>query len=310
MEYSGAVYHVASRGQERSSIFQYSEDRKAFLKILGSVARDHGWLVHGYCLLGNHYHLLVETPSPNLSLGMRALNGRYTQKFNRRHRRSGHLFEGRYRAVLVQKQSHLLELHRYLVLNPVRARLVRSPGDWPWSNYRATVGRSVPPDWLEVDWTLGQFGTRRSLAREQYRRFVLAGKGVGSPLKQVRGQIYLGDERFLAGMAKRIADRAQEAEIPLPQRRPWGVSLERVRRAVAREFGVSEAGLSRSRGGEDKMAAIYLARKLTGLTGREIGAAFGVKPARVSNVVREVEEPARQRLRARAERLQTRLRNV
>src|ERR1700682_2543332 len=189
VEYPGAVYHVSSRGHERSSIFRDDEDRKSFLKIFRTVAADQGWLVHAYCLIGNHYHLLLETRAANLSLGMRSLNSRYGQKFNRRHGRSGHVLEGRYKAILVQKESHLLELHRYVVLNPVRARLVRRPGEWPWSNYRATSGRSAVPPWLEVDWTLSQFGLRRGAAREAYRRFVLAGKGLPSPLEDVKGQI-------------------------------------------------------------------------------------------------------------------------
>lgn len=310
VEYPGAVYHVASRGQERGAIFRDDVDREIFLRILGSVVEDHGWLLHGYCLMTNHYHMLVETQSANLSVGMRALNGRYTQRFNQRHRRSGHLFEGRYKGVLVQKQAHLLELHRYVVLNPVRAGLVVSARDYAWSNYRATSGLSPGPAWLETDWTLGQFATRRRMAREQYRRFVAAGKGIRSPLQRVRGQIYLGDERFVRKAVSRAAELASDGEIPLAQRRPWAVSLEDVGRAVAKEFGVAAGRLARRRGGEDKIAAIYLARRLTGLTGKQIGVAFGVKPARVSNAVREVDEGQHQRLRPRIERLRLKLQNV
>ncbi|HXM78962.1 MAG TPA: transposase [Thermoanaerobaculia bacterium] len=310
IEYPGAVYHVSSRGHERSSIFRDDEDRKSFLKIFRTVAADQGWLVHAYCLMGNHYHLLLETRAANLSLGMRSLNSRYGQKFNRRHGRSGHVLEGRYKAILVQKESHLLELHRYVVLNPVRARLVRRPGEWPWSNYRATSGRSAVPPWLEVDWTLSQFGLRRGAAREAYRRFVLAGKGLPSPLEDVKGQIYLGEERFVKAVAKQLPRPSADDQIPLRQRRPWQVSLESVRKSVAREFGVSVEALSRMRGGEEKMAAIYLARKLTGLSGRGVSSAFGVKEARVSNVIREIEEGGRKRLRARVERLRATLLNV
>lgn len=167
LEFPGALYHVISRGNERSPIFRDDWDRGFFLGILGSVVRDHGWLVHSYCLLGNHYHLLVETPQGRLSKGMHVLNGRYTQKFNRRHRRAGHVLEGRFKAILVEKEAHLLELHRYIVLNPVRAGLVSRPEDWSWSSYRATCGLRRRPGWLEVRWTLAQFGgaPRRQSAR-------------------------------------------------------------------------------------------------------------------------------------------------
>jgi REP element-mobilizing transposase RayT len=310
LEFAGAVYHVVSRGHERSKIFRNHADREAFLKMLGFVARDLGWRVHAYCLMANHYDLLIETPSPNLSLGMRALNGRYTQKYNRLHDRTGHLFEGRYRAILIQKEARLLDLHRYVVLNPVRAGVASNAGDWEWSSYRATGGRAPQPVWLEVDWTLGQFGRSRRLATEEYRRFVRAGKGQRSPLEDVRGQIYLGDERFIRSVLRRAPARDEDEEIPLSQRRPWSVGLDEIRRAVAKEFRVPVEGLSRSRGGEDKMAAIYLARKLTGLTGREIGDAFDVRPARVSNVVREIEEEDSRKLRPRVERLRAKLLNV
>jgi len=311
LEFAGAIYHVVSRGHERSKLFRDDEDRAEFLKTLGSVARDHGWRVHAYCLLANHYHLLVETPSPNLSDGMRALNGRYTQKFNRTHQRSGHLFEGRYKAVLIQREPHLMELHRFVVSSPVRADLVERAGDWAWSSYRATVGRVSPPAWLEVDWTLSRFARTRRVATEEYRRFVRSREGGGrSPLEEVRAQIYLGDERFIRSVRRRAPVREEDREIPLSQRRPWNVSLEAIRRAVAREFHVPVERLSRSRGGTDKMAAIYLARKLTGLTGNEIGKAFDVRAARVSNVIREIEEDDPHRLRPVVERLRAKLLNT
>ena len=307
LEYPGALYHVCSRGHERGGIFRDDADRNGFLKMLARVVEEHGWIVHSYCLMGNHYHLLLETPSANLAAGMRKVNGWYTQKFNRRHRRSGHLFEGRYKSVLVQKEAHLLELCRYLVLNPVRAGMVKSPGDWPWSNFRATSGGAEKPEWLETDWTLAQFARGRNAAGRAYRRFVMAGKGLVSPLKAVRRQIYLGDDGFLKEMRRRLDDREPDTEIPVSQRRPWSVGLEDVRRAVAKSFDVPDSALSRRRGGDEKVAAIYLARKLTGLTGAQIGAAFGVKPARVSNAVRDVEEGERARLRPRLDRIRARL---
>jgi putative transposase len=131
IEFAGGLYHVTSRGDGREAIFLTEEDRRLFLSVLSEVVRDFNWAVHAYCLMDNHYHLLIETPDGNLSKGMRQLNGVYTQRFNRQHGRVGHVFQGRYKAIIVQKESYLLKLARYVVLNPVRARMVRSPAEWP-----------------------------------------------------------------------------------------------------------------------------------------------------------------------------------
>jgi putative transposase len=151
IEFAGGLYHVTSRGDGREAIFLGGEDRRLFLGVLSEVVPDFNWAVHAYCLMDNHYHLLIETPDGNLSKGMRQLNGVYTQRFNRQHGRVGHVFQGRYKAIIVQKESYLLELARYVVLNPVRARMVRSPAEWPWSSYRATAGLCDAPFWLATD---------------------------------------------------------------------------------------------------------------------------------------------------------------
>jgi len=142
IEYDGALYHVTSRGNERKSIFRDDADRKLFLKTLSQVTDRFNWVCHAYYLMNNHYHLVIETPDGNLSKGMRELNGVYTQAFNRRHHRVGHLFQGRFKGILVQKESHFLEVCRYVVLNPVRAKAVKHPREWAWSSYRATGGES------------------------------------------------------------------------------------------------------------------------------------------------------------------------
>ena len=141
LEYAGALYHITSRGDRREPIYEDDADRKMFMSLLEQVCKTYNWLCHAYCLMGNHYHLLVETPEANLSKGMRQLNGLYTQSYNRNHNRVGHVFQGRYKAILVEKQSYLLELARYIVLNPVRAQMVHVAGDWQWSSYRATIGQ-------------------------------------------------------------------------------------------------------------------------------------------------------------------------
>jgi hypothetical protein len=141
--------------------------------------------------MDNHYHLLIETIDPTLSRGMRQLNGVYTQVFNRRHDRVGHVFQGRYKAILVEKEAYLLELSRYIVLNPVRAKIVKKPEEWEWSSYRATAGLREAPPFLTVDWILGQFASERRRAQRLYRKFVAGGIG-RSPWNELKGQVYLG----------------------------------------------------------------------------------------------------------------------
>jgi len=140
LEFAGALYHVTARGDRREPIHEDDADRSAFLDIFGTVVEDFNWVAHAYCLMGNHYHLLVETPDANLANGMRQLNGTYTQWSNRTHHRVGHLFQGRYKAIVVDKDAYLLEVYRYIVLNPVRAKMVKSVADWPWSSHRAVMG--------------------------------------------------------------------------------------------------------------------------------------------------------------------------
>ena len=198
IEFPGAVYHITSRGNARQNIVADDQDRTQFLTLLAHVIDRFGWLCHAYCLMDNHYHLLLETPQPNLSLGMRQLNGRYTQTFNRRHERVGHLFQGRFTAILVEKDAHLLELCRYVVLNPVRAKMVAHPRLWLWSSYRATGGDTSAPLWLTVEWVRGQFGVRQREAQAQYRQFVADGHQSPRPWEHIQGQIYLGSEDFIA----------------------------------------------------------------------------------------------------------------
>ena len=147
--------------------------------------------------MGNHYHLMIETPDANLTKGTRHLNGVFTQWSNRRHKRSGHLFQGRYKAILVDRDSYFLELARYIVLNPVRAAMVKHPRLWVWSSYGTTRGTSPAPVWLTTDGLLAEFGKRRVGARRKYQQFVEEGMSAESIWKDLKGQIYLGDDDFV-----------------------------------------------------------------------------------------------------------------
>lgn len=218
LEYPGALYHVTSRGNARQRIFRDDHDRETFLDILAQVIKRFGWLCHGYCLMDNHYHLLIETPLANLAAGMRQLNGLYTQRYNLRHRTVGHVFQGRYKAIVVEKDSHLLELCRYVVLNPVAAGVVAVPGEWKWSSYGATGLSRRAPEWLCTDWVLSQFGRGRSEAQERYREFVREGMGKKPVWDGLVGQIFLGGEEFVAKCRNRIGGREGLEEVPRAQR--------------------------------------------------------------------------------------------
>lgn len=249
LEYPGALYHLTARGNARQAIFRDDADRGIFLAVMAKVVARYNWLCHAYCLMGNHYHLLIETPEANLSAGMRQLNGLYTQAFNRRHARVGHLLQGRFKAILVDKDSYLLELARYIVLNPVRARMVTHPKAHPWSSYRATAGLASGPAFLTRDWLLRQFARQRHAAERRYRQFVNVGVGAPCPWDKLTGQILLGPEAFVKQLARRLKAAENLTEIPRRQRlaaRPGLKSLlpaDGFRKKAARDQAIRKAHL-------------------------------------------------------------------
>ena len=180
LEFADALYHVTSRGNERKSIFLNEQDFLLFLEILSKVCKQFNWIIHAYCLMTNHYHLLVETPDANLAKGMRQLNGVFTQSFNRNHHTVGHRLQGRYKAILVDKDDYLLELCRYIVLNPVRAHMVASPNEWKWCSWHYMIGKQAPPCWLATDTLLLMFDKNRQQAIKEYIGFVQSGDYSGS----------------------------------------------------------------------------------------------------------------------------------
>jgi REP element-mobilizing transposase RayT len=218
IEYEGAMYHVTSRGNERKPVFKDDGDREVFLDTLHKVNKRYNFLCYAYCLMDNHYHLIIETPDGNLSKGMRQLNGVYTQAFNKRHHRVGHIFQGRYKSILIQKESHLLEVCRYVVLNPVRAKVIKEPEEWRWSSYRGMVGMGKPHLCLTRDWVLGQFSERRKVAEKKYREFVYAGMTGERIWKELKGQCILGKEEFVDGLINYVKGYADIKEIPKSQR--------------------------------------------------------------------------------------------
>ena len=200
IDLAGALYHVTSRGDRREDIFHDTSDREDWLTLLEQVCERFNWRCHAYCQMTNHYHVVVETPDANLSHGMRQLNGVYTQRFNRRHGLVGHLFQGRFKGILVERETHLLELARYVVLNPVRAGMVANAAEWRWSSFTAMTGAAPAPSWLTTDWLLSQFGQDRHTARLRYIDFVRAGAGQAPIWEGLRHQLFLGSEVFVEQM--------------------------------------------------------------------------------------------------------------
>ncbi len=207
LEFPDAIYHVTTRGNDEADIFVDDQDRQQFLNVLGEVVSRTGWVVHAYVLMNNHYHLLIETPQANLSRGMRQLNGVYTQRFNSLHGSGGRVFQGRFKAILTERDGYLLDLCRYIVLNPLRLKAVKNISRYRWSSYRATAGEVKPPVWLHTGWILDHFGRSSSVAQRKYAEFVQAGINLPSPLAKVKSQVLLGSAAFVKKMKQRLLSK-------------------------------------------------------------------------------------------------------
>jgi len=255
------------------NIYEDDWDRNRFLILLDQAVDRFNWLCHTYCLMDNHYHLVVETVDGNLSRGMRHLNGVYTQSFNRRHKRVGHIFQGRFKSILVERDSYLLALCRYVVLNPVRGGMVKDPGQYRWSSYRATAGLTKRPSFLTIDWILQQFGKKRAEAQRRYRQFVASGMGEPSPWGQLKAQCILGGREFIESFAPTLQERSDLTEIPKRERFASRPPLDQL-------FGNMTA---RSRAERNK--AIRRAHLEYGYTLTEIARYVGIHCTTVSRIV-------------------------
>lgn len=266
LQFPGALYHVTSRGDHKCAIYQDRTDYVVWLTILGEICAQYNFVIHGYCQMTNHYHLIVETLDGNLSQGMQQLNGRYSQYYNRRHALVGHVFQGRFKAILVQREQYMMELARYVVLNPLRAGLVTTLDEWRWSNYLCFMGRQTIPAWLDTSTTLQTFSESGEQAINAYHRFVIAGIGQASPLAQTRHQLILGDDAFVSRF-RHPAGREEQQAVVKQQRRALALPLEAYATRfpsrdaamanayysnaytmthIARHFGVSEKTVSRA----------------------------------------------------------------
>lgn len=285
IEFPGALYHLTARGDRQEPIFDDDGDRRALLDVLASALDRFDACCFAYCLMGNHYHFVLQTRRANLSRCMRHVNGVYSQRYNRRHAKVGHLFQGRFNAVLVDSDAYLLEVCRYVDLNPVRAGMVTFPQDWRWSSYRAHAGLVAPPAWLATEALqrcVAPHAARRIRGRA-YAAFVARGHHVRLWEDVLVGQIFLGDAAFAERMRARTIGTSQvvapSREVPRQQRRaPMLPMQEYLHGADGRDAGIAAAFLE---GGHSQAA---------------IAAAVGLSASRVSRVI----AAAQRRLRARS----------
>jgi len=279
IEFPGAVYHVTSRGDRREPIFEDDKDRAVLLNIVGQMLARFDSIALAYCLMGNHYHFVLGTRQANLSAMMRQINGVYSQAYNRRHGKVGHVFQGRFKAILIDRDNYLLEVCRYVDLNPVRAGMVEHAGDWPWSSYRAHCGLAESLPWLDTPglhgFVLGDDAktlAQRRRAAQQYAEWVQAGRGVRLWDESLRQQIYLGDEEFIRNQQ----DEADKA----------GLTSREVPKAQRTKNVTLAQWMAHS---EDRAEALWHAHVDSGITMTALANELGVSVARVSQLIRRHE---------------------
>ena len=291
LEYPDALYHVTARGNAQQPIFLDDTDRQHFLTLFGREILQQHWRCYAYCLMGNHYHLLVETSEPNLSRGMQRLNGSFTQRFNWRHQRVGHLLQGRFKSLVVERDTYLLELCRYVVLNPVRAGMVATPQEWPWSSYGATAGLRTAPAWLDAAGLLSLFDRNQDAARQAYTRFVADGIGGPSPWSQITGQIFLGSPTFLEHVAA-LLPNTRPANVPLAQTDPTRLEGSEIMTRVAAVYGIAPPAVLSRTHREAYQTAVWLLRRVANEPLNRVAVRFGVSASRISKIQDAIESTA------------------
>ena len=275
IEYEGAFYHITARGNERKRVFFSTSDYQRFKDYLKEAQKKYGYVLYCYVLMTNHYHLLIETPHANLANVMHYVNASYTGYVNRKRKRSGHLFQGRYKAVLIERDRYLLELSRYIHLNPVRAKTVEKPEDYPYSSYRSFVSKNRE-DLVYQDLILDMISKDRKKAPMRYRHFVegVIGEELDNPLKNVYGGIILGGSRFIKEALGQLEDTVFDGE-DISHGREFQTALrcDDILVVLSSYFNTSRQEILEG-GNEYRNMAIYLLKKKTGLTNRQMGRMF------------------------------------
>lgn len=283
IEYPGAFYHVTSRGNERKAVFKSQRDREKFLAYLESATERYGAAIHVYCLMDNHYHLLIETPIGNLSKIMHHINSAYTMYFNTKRKRSGHLLQGRYKAILVDADEYAKELSRYIHLNPVRAGMETDPEAYKWSSCRYYTRKRKAPGWLQRDFILGYFGKRQAVAMKKYRVFLEAvmDKDPSNPLAERLHAVILGSQDFIADIKTAyLNDRKPDRDLPDLNEAPGKTEIAEIEKAVDRVLK-NDSKFARQ-------VKLYFCHRYTGLKLREIGKWFGISESGVTQASRRV----------------------
>lgn len=290
IEYKGAFYHITSRGNQRDQVFWDDKDREEFKRILKRTKERYGYLLHAYVFMDNHYHLLMETPHANIKQIMQNINTSYTVFVNRKHKRAGHLFQGRYKAFIVDKENYLLELSRYIHLNPVRAGIVQRPEDYNWSSYRDYIYRGRQDVITDTDDVLYLFSKRHAVAISKYQGFVDAGINERSPLGEAVGSI-LGEASFRERVLRHVKSIPDKTEIPEMKRIDRKHNMEDIVKAVAEHYRIGEDELLKRKRAtaRQRNIAVYLCKILSGKRNAEVGRMFGITIQGVTNTVRRIE---------------------
>ena len=294
IDMENGLYHVTSRGWERRVIVDDDRDREQWFKLLDRIARRYDWRFYGWVLMDNHFHLFLKTPNADLSAGMHDLNSGYATWFNRRHKRSGSLYQGRFKAILVEDESYAWTLSRYIHLNPVKARMVKRPEDYAWSSYRHFLNGRGASEWLDWQTVLDQMGKNRSRTRKAYRDFVEQGIGgqVSSPFATVVENVLLGSDDWVEKMRTVLSHEKPDPNIPSQGRLAWRPSVESIEELTCQEFDVDVKVLhaKRIRNNEARAVALCLIRRLTSEPVTQLAERYGgVSQAAISKAVQRIE---------------------
>jgi REP element-mobilizing transposase RayT len=288
IEFAGAFYHVTSRGNERKPVFKSKRDRERFISYLASATERYGAVVHVYCLMDNHYHLFLETPRSNLSQIMHHINGAYTTYFNVKRDRSGHLFQGRYKAILVDADEYAVELSRYIHLNPVRAGIVPNPYEYKWSSCQYYTGTMKPPGWFEENLILGYFGKKRKSACKRYRDFVFSviDKEYKNPLSELTQSIFLGGQDFISEIkAKYLRNKKEDRDIPHLRALSKKPEIAEIEKAIDSVFETDSR--------MNRQMKLYACHRFSGKKLKEIGRHYNISESGVTHASRRIKMAAK-----------------
>lgn len=308
VHFPGALYHVISRGNQRQKIFRSDKDRSHYLDLLSRYQKRYSFRLYAYVLMSNHVHLLVEADEVPLAKVMQGLQQSYTLYFNRKYGLVGHLFQGRYKDILCDRDSYLMELVRYIHLNPVRSKLVKDPVDYPWSSHRIYLGKGTGQEWVQREWILSQFSGKVSEALRSYKEFVLDGIGAGhrEDLYAVKEQRYLGDDQFVERVTRKTESEPS---------RPIRMDLGKIEAMVCRQYDLT-VNLLRSkskerRGSFGRLVIAYLGQEFGDIQLNEVAKRYGRDQVSMSLGLKSLRERMTQEseLRQSVENLSGKLRN-